>query len=470
LDRRLNENDHFLLVVRVLGVSATGTVAVGGTVLADGMSGEYFCGDGNDVVGCTGARTSSSAWSGTYRVGWGMLRCDPAVDKPCRMLMYPRGRGGTGGTCGSCTRAWTRSSPSVDERSLWTLGRRAAFSARMSRGSRRSRRSREVEGGVVVVDVDGVAIRFGDDSRALVSYVSGGGCSIACTDGSRGRWALRAGMGGVGPGETNVVAGVDGAGVVEAPAYGPAPALALEPAPLASPWPLSFQPRGDSLPREMDGCRLEMLFLAETRLAASGVVGRTRGVACVVMRLLDAVDPSPSSLRSASAVAATSPTFIDWARERERVDSDREMDGLGMWDTGPAYPAGGVRVVRGPPWFARLVTDDEPRRNWLIEAVDGLGGRCEKSLGAMCRRISWLGLAGVRRREASPRSRSRSRSRSLSRGPEDGGVLRRSRNVCESADVGGDIGSALGSGESSVACGEATPAAPAASWRDALRA
>lgn len=85
------------------------------------------------------------------------------------------------------------------------------------------------------------------------------------------------------------------------------------------------------------------------------------------------VVPKPSSFLKASTVAATSPDFIDCALDRERVDSERCNGGLLWPDTDP----GGVRTVE------RFCPEDDPRRNWLIDAVEGLGGRCEKSLGAM---------------------------------------------------------------------------------------
>jgi hypothetical protein len=125
---------------------------------------------------------------------------------------------------------------------------------------------------------------------------------------------------------------------------------------------------------------LVMLDFAVRRLVDSvGVLGRGLGVPpvgwAVIVILLLAAGARPSNLRSASAVAAASPTFMDCERDLERVESERvipteEVDGLVACEL---TDAGGVREVRGR--LARLFPDDDPRRNWLIDALDGLGGR-----------------------------------------------------------------------------------------------
>lgn len=78
------------------------------------------------------------------------------------------------------------------------------------------------------------------------------------------------------------------------------------------------------------------------------------------------------------------------------------------------------------PALGKFETDPEPRKNWLIEALDGLGGKCEKSFGAKCLMMSWLGLCRVL-----------GASRSFA-----GGVRLLSRAMrkddCESAELGGE--------------------------------
>jgi hypothetical protein len=93
--------------------------------------------------------------------------------------------------------------------------------------------------------------------------------------------------------------------------------------------------------------------------------------------------PIPSSLRSASAVSGS---FL--VKLRRRDDSDRfNVPLVAELDAG-----NGALLVVGK------VIEPEPRRNWFIEALEGLGGKCEKSRGANCLMISWceeLGLVGV---------------------------------------------------------------------------
>lgn len=97
-----------------------------------------------------------------------------------------------------------------------------------------------------------------------------------------------------------------------------------------------------------------------------------------------------------------------------------------------------------------------------MDAVDGLGGRCEKAFGAICRRMSWwgaLGLPGTRRLDMDSRL--------------PGGVLRDPNDwVCESAEVGGDMAELdTGRGDISTIWGAGTPAAAdKACWRDMRRA
>lgn len=199
---------------------------------------------------------------------------------------------------------------------------------------------------------------------------------------------------------------------------------------------------------------LETLGLPVSRRAVSGGELTRRGVAMLPLPppgFLGVV-PSPSSLRRASAVAFASPAFMDWARERaDFIESDLVRAGCL-----PEIDPGGVRTED------RLWPDVDPRRRWLMDAVDGLGGRCEKSFGAMCRRTSWwgaLGLPGTRRLDMDSRL--------------PGGVLREPKVcVCESADVGGDMaGMFTGKGGISTIWGAGKPVtADNAAWRDMRRA
>jgi len=77
------------------------------------------------------------------------------------------------------------------------------------------------------------------------------------------------------------------------------------------------------------------------------------------------VELKPSSLRRASAVSASTENVAGVAA---RYDA--------------------LLTLGGVPTNVTLLLDPEPRRNWFIDALDGLGGRCEKSLGAKCLRMS----------------------------------------------------------------------------------
>lgn len=64
----------------------------------------------------------------------------------------------------------------------------------------------------------------------------------------------------------------------------------------------------------------------------------------------------PSSFRKASAVAAASPTFIDCALDRERVESERLTPDEDRFTLCELIDPGGVRDER-------FVPEDDPRRN-----------------------------------------------------------------------------------------------------------
>lgn len=105
---------------------------------------------------------------------------------------------------------------------------------------------------------------------------------------------------------------------------------------------------------------------------------------------LPGVVPSPSNLRSASAVSTVTSRDHELAPPLSVCVTGR--DPLLSRFVATKYEAeglmpGGVLPVPAPA-VEKLCVEAEPRRNWLIEADDGLGGRCEKSFGTKCLRMS----------------------------------------------------------------------------------
>jgi hypothetical protein len=83
------------------------------------------------------------------------------------------------------------------------------------------------------------------------------------------------------------------------------------------------------------------------------------------------VEPSPSSLRRASAVSASIADFDSGAWFLEGVVAAANVVIEGDAVT-PAARAPKLPVELDPE---KLFVELEPRRNWLIEALEGLGGR-----------------------------------------------------------------------------------------------
>jgi hypothetical protein len=130
-------------------------------------------------------------------------------------------------------------------------------------------------------------------------------------------------------------------------------------------------------------------------LDAGGVPGR--------LETADAVDildlplffpgvPNPSSLRSASDVSGST-SFQPCLPVLSRPLSERCSVPLFV-PTEEAVTKFAAVDPGGVPTEAKLLTDPEPRRNWLMDALEGLGGRWEKSLGAKCLMKSWVDAEG----------------------------------------------------------------------------
>jgi len=138
-------------------------------------------------------------------------------------------------------------------------------------------------------------------------------------------------------------------------------------------------------------------------LTAGGVPGRLCALPALLLPLLDGfafpgVLPSPSSFRNASAVSAprllpSHPVFWFDGMLRTRPESEagsEVLDGAVDTEVADKYEGAVAIVVPGGVLAeAKLLTDPDPRRNWLIEALEGLGGRWEKSFGAKCLKMSW---------------------------------------------------------------------------------
>lgn len=102
--------------------------------------------------------------------------------------------------------------------------------------------------------------------------------------------------------------------------------------------------------------------------------------------------PSPSSFLSASAVSASTsldqlPAFRVFCESGAGSEPRLSRFGAVKYDAEGLMPGGVLPVPTAP----KLLCDAEPRKNWLMDAEDGEGGRWEKSFGAKCFRISWLG-------------------------------------------------------------------------------
>lgn len=86
---------------------------------------------------------------------------------------------------------------------------------------------------------------------------------------------------------------------------------------------------------------------------------------------LPGVELNPSSLRRASDVSGSARLDLAGLMLGPKLFMEEEVANAVVFATAP-----------------KLFIEPEPRRNWLIDALEGLGGRCEKSLGAKCLRMS----------------------------------------------------------------------------------
>jgi hypothetical protein len=102
---------------------------------------------------------------------------------------------------------------------------------------------------------------------------------------------------------------------------------------------------------------------------------------------LPGVLPNPSSFLNASAVSASTsldqlPAFKVFCESGAGSDPRLSRVVFVKYEAEGLMPGGVLPVPR--PTDEKLLLDAEPLKNWLIEAEEGLGGRCEKSLGAKC--------------------------------------------------------------------------------------